>query len=293
MKTREELEDLINGSSLFLIDRVKDKECFEIEKDKFLYYIAKLMEIIHKKTFKNIGYEIIIVARDCIKSYKAECGPFLNYFNTALKKKLLTEKAKEMANKHRGGMTLDEKTEQTIRQIVKYAKARNENIYNIGFAKKASDALGIPLQKIEEMIAINYNITTQSGNNYILDKDGNSSELFEFITDTTETTEGIVKFDAVREIVISIDVIFKEQQERIKPLLKKLLTARLIKTLEEISAIEEDTQKLTFFDKDIYLDYIKLGKIPTAREIADEFERDEASVSRTLKKFLEKIPRKC
>jgi len=94
MRTREELENLINSSSLFSIDRVKDAEFFVIEERKFLYDLVELMPLI-RKDFTDIGFEIIVTAKACIKAYKQENGKFLNYFNHALKNELVKEKIKE------------------------------------------------------------------------------------------------------------------------------------------------------------------------------------------------------
>jgi hypothetical protein len=94
MRTKEELEDLINGSSLFSIDRIKDKELFVIEERKFLSDLVEFMALI-RKDFTDIGSEIILTAKACIKAYKQEKGEFLNYFNHALKTALIKEKVKE------------------------------------------------------------------------------------------------------------------------------------------------------------------------------------------------------
>lgn len=94
MRTREELENLINGSSLFLIDRVKDTELFVAEERKFLSDLVGLMSLV-RRDFADIGSEIILTAKACIKAYKRENGAFLNYFNHALKTALVKEKIKE------------------------------------------------------------------------------------------------------------------------------------------------------------------------------------------------------
>jgi hypothetical protein len=48
-----------------------------------------------RKDFADIGSEIILTAKACIKAYKQEKGEFLNYFNHALKTALIKEKIKE------------------------------------------------------------------------------------------------------------------------------------------------------------------------------------------------------
>lgn len=94
MRTKEELESLINGSLLFSIDRVKDAELFVVEERKFISDLADLMRLT-RRDFAEIGSEIIITAKACIRAYKKESGVFLNYFNHALKTALIKEKIKE------------------------------------------------------------------------------------------------------------------------------------------------------------------------------------------------------
>jgi len=94
MRTKEELENLINGSSMFSIDRAIDTELFIIEERKFLLDLVELMALI-RKDFADIGSEIILTAKACIKAYKRENGAFLNYFNHALKTALIKEKTRE------------------------------------------------------------------------------------------------------------------------------------------------------------------------------------------------------
>jgi len=94
MRTKEELENLINGSSLFSINRAIDKELFIVEERKFLLDLVELMVLV-RKDFADIGLEIILTAKACIKAYKQENGAFLNYFNHSLKTALIKEKVKE------------------------------------------------------------------------------------------------------------------------------------------------------------------------------------------------------
>jgi hypothetical protein len=293
MKTREELENLINGSPLFSIDRARDVELFATVEMHFLNDLAELMRTT-RKDFSEIGFEIIQTAKACIKAYKSDGGAFLHYFNSALKRTLLTAKARQMADDRRGGLTLDEKTEQTIRQILKLAKVRGEDIHDGDFQKKMAPALNIPIAVVVDAIAIHDGMAVRSGNDRVTGKDGDESELFSFIAATIDTAEDtVISFESVREVVISIDTVFREQQERTKPLLAKLLTARLLDAIDEIRLVERVMADIAFLDGDIYSRYISNSTVPTAREIAEAHGVLEASASRTLKTFLEKVKPKC
>jgi len=289
MKTPRELEKLINESPLFLIDRVKDKEFFVAEERRFLADLAELMSFT-RKNFREIGYEIAITAKACIKSYNAECGAFLNYFNTALKKSLFTQKAKEEISDTRTGLTLDQKTDKIIRRIVQYTNTYGGDPNKSGFVNEIADALNILPEKAAEAISINSHLFVQSGNDIIRNKEGKKGELFDFLTDKSCSSENALIDDASFLMHIqAIDSAFKKQQDRTKPLLSKLLTARLLKALDDIRLIEKAISGISFIDNQIYARYKKKRTVPTAKEIAESFGVMEASASRTYNIFIEKI----
>jgi hypothetical protein len=288
MRKREELESVINGSTIFSINR-SDSELFIAEERHFLADLTELMSIV-RKDFNKIGYEIICTAKACIKAYNPDNGYFLNYFNAALMKKLSTEKAKEIISEKRGGLTLDQKTNKIIRRIVKYKNVCGTDINDKKFINKAAKALDIPPEKIIEAITVNYDIMVKSGNTPVINKDGEANELFDFIaSNTVMPDEIVINEETVRMHIQSMDRTFQEQQERTKPLLSKLLTARLLKALDDISLIEKVFSGINFIDYELYANFKENGAVPAAKEIAESFGIMEASASRTLKTFCDKI----
>jgi hypothetical protein len=292
MRTRDELENLINGSPLFSIDRVADGELFAVEERRFLNDLAELMSIT-RKDFAEVGFEIIQTAKACIKAYKADGGVFLHYFNVALKKTLFIAGAKEMARNSRGGMTIDEKTEQTIRQIIKHAKISGKDVHDQEFQSKVAAALDLPLSVIAEAIAVNDGMAVRSGNDSVTGKDGDGTELFDFVAATIDTPDGaIIGEEETRAIVEMLDAYFRTQQERTKALLGKLLTARIIEVLEDFALIQRVLGGIAFVDAPMIEAYITLRTVPTARQIAEAHGVAEQSASRTLKSFIDKVREK-
>jgi hypothetical protein len=289
MKTPGDLEKSINESTLFLIDRVNDKERFIAEERRFLADLAGLLSLT-RKDFHKIGYEIVLSAKACIKSYKAECGAFLNYFNTALKKTISAQKAKEEISETRGGITLDQKTDQIIRYIIEYAKICGGEPDESGFIKKIAEVLNIPREKVAEAIAINRDIFVQSGSSPVMKKDGKTGELFDFIADKSGSpNDALTDEESIKMNLQVIDVEFKKQQDREKPLLSRLLTAQILKALGDIQLIEKVISGVSFIDRQIYSGYKENRTVPTAREIAESFGKMEASASRTINVFKKKI----
>jgi hypothetical protein len=289
MRKREYLEDVINGSKVFSIDGIIDGELFVAEERRFLADLAELMSIA-RKDFDKIGYEIICTAKSCIKAYKPDCGNFLYYFNAALKKTLFTQKAREIMSEKRGGLTLDRKTDQVIRRILKYKTVCGIDINDDESVNKTAEALNISPEKVIEAMAINRDIMVKSGNTPVTNKDGVADELFDFIASKTAMPdEVLINEEAVKMYILSIDTAFREQQERTKPLLAKLLTARLLKSLDDISLIEKFIPGISFVDHELYARYKRNGTVPAAKEIAESRGIMEASASRTFKTFIEKV----
>ena len=53
--------------------------------------------------------------------------------------------------------------------------------------------------------------------------------------------------------------------------------------------LDETDEKYSFINKDVIKEWKKSGVLPTQREIAGKYERNEASVSRTVKDFQKKL----
>ena len=83
-----------------------------------------------------------------------------------------------------------------------------------------------------------------------------------------------------------IDMIFSKRQERQKPLLSKLLTAKIVKQLIDYPELFVVAQKTTFFSNEIYEQTVKHGNPPTAKEIGESLGLSEQSVSRSYKVFV-------
>jgi hypothetical protein len=171
------------------------------------------------------------------------------------------------------------------------ASARNEDIYDEGFIIKVSEALGITLEEAAEAININQSILVISGNKYVSGDDGDQCELFNLIKDKGDAPQEIIeREDAIRTEILSIDEVYKNQQDRSKPLLSGLLTVQLIKELEDVQFIEKVIPEITFIDYNIYNCFKNdTAVLPAARDIAAEHGVSEQSASRTFNVFLEKV----
>ena len=80
-----------------------------------------------------------------------------------------------------------------------------------------------------------------------------------------------------------IGKVFADIQERQRPLVADLLTIKICSSLVNIPEVD------TFINWDIVNEWKKTGTIPTQRDIAQKYQRNEASISRSYKEFLKKL----
>lgn len=124
MGEKEKYKRLIYASPLFALDR--DSEAYEVERYKMIDYLYRYMTAGYgdekvdesdKRDYRNFGYEITVVAGDCIKSFSPEKGDFLHYFVSALTKKRNMVVGTQSLSQRTGGLV---HTEHTSRMLMKY-----------------------------------------------------------------------------------------------------------------------------------------------------------------------------
>lgn len=86
-----------------------------------------------------------------------------------------------------------------------------------------------------------------------------------------------------KQVLDKIEKVFNSLQDRQKSLISDILTIKLWLDLDETD------EKYSFINKDVIKEWKKSGVLPTQREIAGKYERNEASVSRTVKDFQKKL----
>ena len=87
-------------------------------------------------------------------------------------------------------------------------------------------------------------------------------------------------------ILNKIENAFNSLQERQKPIISDIITAKICDIMNELKITY---RKYRFINNDIFLVYRTTGYIPTQKEIAQKHNRDEASISRSVRQFLSRI----
>ena len=283
-KSRIEYENLIRNSILFSLNRETQAIAYKREALKMVEYLYLYLTSINEDKYSEYGLEITQTAHRCIKNYTSESGDFLNYFNAAMAKEYRKAYAiKHQAEQH-GGVHIPEQDQRIIRKILKMAEAQGTYDFDDNFICKISEVTGINEKQVKEYI-VSYQNSFVVNDTYTND-DGEEGSLFDYIPATDGADNELLEIESATELLEKIDIIFSKRQERQKPLLSKLLTAKIVKQLIDYPELFVVAKKTAFFNNEIYEQTLKHGNPPTAKEIGKSLGLSEQSVSRSYKVFV-------
>ncbi len=288
-RTEEEYIRLINGSLLFDIVKEDDFALYNSTKYEFITLLTEYYQdyIYRNKPLEYYDMELLETAGECIKGYDKSKGAFLNLFNSVMKRNMLRSKAKEAADRQRQGLTLSQRDNRLIRKILTYVKSKGADIDDEHTQKQIAEYLNLPIENVAELIYINQDAVAVSSS--VTNDDGDEVELYDLqASKDTSPEDKAMQIDEVRTLLRLIESEFCKLQERTKPVMSKLLTAKFLEGIEDTFDFEL-LHGLTFIDGAMVGAYILGDMPPTSKAIAEEFGLLEASVSRTYKTFIQRI----
>lgn len=245
---------------------------------EFLYcYLLSINET----KYEPYGCEITEVATRCIHNFDNSKGVFLHYFNAAWKQEyshILVEKQNE--DKYRG-IRVTEEERRAVRKYIRLAAQIDVGCSVDDLYRKLSEAMNLPLERIVELAKLsNVNV---SGDSYISDE-GEEQSLWDQIPGNWNTEQDIESSENIEAIFNRIETVFLSLQNRQRPIVSDMLTAKICTFLAETGI-----KSFSFISSSVMEQWIEQATVPTQREIAKKYGRDEASISRTVKDFLKKL----
>ena len=276
-------EQRIEESPLFSLDKQTEYVAFKKEFYRMLEYLYCYLMATNEKEYEPYGCEITEVATRCINNYDATRGLFLHYFNSAWKKEfshLIGEKIRE---EKFHGIRITEEDKRAVQKYLKLADQLGSLLTRNELYKRLSEAMELPIEKIRQIAQLCE--TTVTNDNYIGDE-GKTRSLWDFISDGRSIERDFVEDEAAIDFLTVIEEAFDTLQERQKPIISDMLTIRICSLLPK-----ETIDKLSFINKSILSEWFISGSIPTQRDIAKKYDRNEASISRTINEFLKKLKR--
>ena len=194
------------------------------------------------------------------------------------------QSAKNQIEEMRGGIHIANEDEKNIRGVLKYLGTRGIENPSDEQISKIAETLSLNEEYVKELIAMNNNAVSISADTY--NENGEVISIFDMMPCSYSADSGVYEKESVEEMLVKIENCFEECQERQKPIISALLT-RLI--CEVIVQCEINIRNFKFVDVEIVTAYIKTGTTPTQRDLAARFDKNEASISRTMKGFVDKL----
>lgn len=282
---KAEYRQLIEDSPLFGLDREKDYIAYERESKRMIGYLFSYLTTGKKgEEYMNYGMEIYDTASRCIKNYDTSKGTFLAYFEKAWKLEYGHAKGSEKAEEESHGMKV---SRDDWRAVQKFRRLYDQIDRPCSVAQKIRQVA----ESMHEMVEYVTRLWELDNTKFI---SGNSSqggdeegpEVFENIA-APEPGIATEENEAAEGILAVIERLYQRVQERQKPILSDLVTTYILK--KEYALTSEHAEALSFVNREIWEDFIAGKPLPTQRDIANKYGREESSVSRTWKSFAKKV----
>ena len=286
MSNREKYEQLILASPLFSLDRERDRTAYQREARKMAEYLYCYLLAINEDRYMELGLEIMETATRCIENYDPQNGEFLHYFNAAMKQARMKAEAQRDIQNARRGIHVSDEDDRNIRKMLKLLGSRgiveptSEQITII------AENLKVSVDKVNEVIRINKETAVLSET--MINDDGEEISLFDTIASDENIEQSVISADNCRVVMESIQTAYDGCQERQRPILSAMLTVKIAPVVRQYAI---PVSEFSFVNKQILMEYIQTDTLPTQRDIAARFDKNEASISRTVKEFLGKIKR--
>lgn len=283
---RAECERLIAESPVFILDKEQDYSGYKQEAYKLVEYLYCYLMLTSRSKYEPYGLEITEVAIRCISNYKPDKGVFLHYFNSAWKKEYGHLVGDELIKESFQGIHFTKEQCRNYKKLMKYAQSRGSDTDDPIFNLKLAEVMGIT---IEDLGLLKEMVECKPVSGIILNDDGDEYSIIDQVdSGACIETEVIVTEDAIEYFKV-VQSVFDGLQDRQKPMIAKLLTAKLSLLVEDNPSLLKVFQSTSFFDDMIFHGCISKGSAIEAKEISEMLGVAEASTSRAWKGFKDKL----
>ena len=277
-------EKLISESVLFSLDREEQSSLYKREFYKMIEHLYSYLMSVNQEAYEPYACEIMEVATRCINNYECSKGIFLHYFNSAWKKEFSHITGDRLIEEKFRGMRITEEDKRNIRNYIRFSERKDPNCSKQELYCCIADAMGLPAEKVRLIAELN---SLSIIGDIISDGDGEEVNIWALIPDGRSVYNELENMESVESILLKIDEVYDNLQERQKSVVSDMITARVWTSLSE-----KQIESYRFISEEILDICFNTGKAPTQRAIANKHKRDEASISRTMKEFIKKFKEK-
>lgn len=278
---KKKYEELILSSELFSLNKDIEYNAYKREALKMIENLYCYLMSLNRSKYEEYGCEITNVAKSCIRNYDSNKGEFLSYFNSAWKQEYQRISSNKSFNEKYHGLHVPEEIKREIRKyrklVSKTVGNRSENEIN----QIIAEAMNLPVERVAEIsFADKINVSSET----FVNDNGDESSLFDLVSTDINPDDRLEISENMEELLTKIEEAYIELQDRQKPVISDMMTLKICSFLKKSYC-----DKYSFINISIINEYTKNNSLPTQRDIAMKYNRNEASISRTVKTFIEKL----
>jgi hypothetical protein len=232
------------------------------------------------EAYESYGCEIMEIASRCIQNFDSDKGVFLHYFNSVWKQEYKHICGDEAIEKVLHGLRITEEEKRSVRRFLKFLAQADPASSMPECYRFISEAMQITVPEVE---AIAEMASIQVTDEMLANGDGEETSAFDVYSDGKLVEDDLIQTDKLTEILNRIEVYYNNLHERQKPILADLITAKLCEFLFDRQI---PFNQYAFINAEILETYSASCMVPSQRDIAMKFNRNEASISRTMREFL-------
>lgn len=280
---KREYEILIENSVLFTLDKETQHNSYKKEAFKMVEYLYCYLCAINKNKYEELGCEIVEFANRCIASFDKTKGEFLHYFNAGWKNEYRKIRQDSTEDARYRGLHVSEADKRSVRKYLRLAESRGLDCGSDDFLRNLAEAMNLSEDEVREIVDLS-GVTVVS--NVSHNSDEEEFDLLDLLPTNDRDYEMLPDMENVVAALSKIDIEYNSLQDRQKKIVSDVMTAKICELIDEIN-ISSDS--FDFINDEILEEYKKTKTVPTQREIAEKYNRDEASISRTVNDFIKKI----
>ena len=279
---KETYENLILNSVLFNLDKEKQNNAYRRERYELITNLYLYLVAINKSNYEDYGYEITEVASYCIKNFDSSKGIFLNYFCVAWKNEYSHIMGRKKQDEELHGLRISEEDKRMARNYAELVKKGRIETSSSKLYKEVARVMGISEEKAKIIVKID---NIQVAGDYIKNTEDEEFSLVAQIPADISLEKEFEDKETLEEFLRKIEDEYNKLQERQKPILSDMLTIKIM----SVMSLEGKVDKYNFINPDIIKEWENTRNIPTQRDIAQKYNRNEASISRTMNSFLNRL----
>ena len=277
-------EKLIDDSVLFDINKDREPSKHQRESSQMVKYLYCYLMAINASKYEKYALEIVETAGVCIKNYDKTKGRFLNYFNKVWRQAYVNAASNDLIEDNYSGRKFSERQKRLYKKYKNYCNIMGICPNSDMKDADAAEALGITIAELKELKYMDASKSFSLDAQYETD----DSDMEPQCASKENFVKDMMQKEGIKMFVDHIDSVYSGLQNRQKPMMSTLITSALALEIQDDELLELFKTK-SCFDPAVYTECYQKERPLQNKEIAERFGVEEASVSRSWKRFKEKL----